>query len=142
MSAHVLGIVKTISQAKHFAHGLIWGNPIIKEIELRGTARPFHAVADSLLTAVKSPRVDQSTVHRRIQELKRQLGCELVRRYPTGYRLTEMGQYVQACATRVEAAVSEFERAVSAQSNETRGTVKVACPEALGPRSSASNGNR
>lgn len=79
-------------------------------------------------------RVNQSTVHRRIQELERQLGSELVRRRPTGYRLTELGEYVQAYAARVEAAVTDLERAISAQTNETRGTVKVTCPEALGPR--------
>jgi DNA-binding transcriptional LysR family regulator len=88
----------------------------------------------STLAAAKSLRVNQSTVHRRIQELEKQLGCELVRRHPTGYRLTELGEYVLAYATRVEAAVIDFERAVSAKSNETSGTVKVTCPEALGPR--------
>ena len=96
----------------------------------------FLAVArsGSTLSAAKSLRVNQSTVHRRIGELERQLGCELVRRHPTGYRLTELGEYVRAYATRLENAAIDFERAVSAQSNETRGTVKVTCPEALGPR--------
>lgn len=96
----------------------------------------FLAVArtGSTLSAAKSLRVNQSTVHRRIQELERQLGCELVRRHPAGYRLTELGEYVRAHATQVEAAAIDFERAVSAKSNEMRGTVKVTCPEALGPR--------
>ena len=97
----------------------------------------FLAVArsGSTLSAAKlALRVNQSTVHRRIQELERQLGSELVRRRPTGYRLTELGEYVQAYAARVEAAVTDLERAISAQTNETRGTVKVTCPEALGPR--------
>ena len=96
----------------------------------------FLAVArsGSTLAAARSLRVNQSTVHRRIAELERELGYELVRRHPTGYRLTELGEYLRAYATRVEAAATDFERAVSAQSNETRGTVKVTCPEALGPR--------
>lgn len=96
----------------------------------------FLAVAHSgsTLAAAKSLRVNQSTVHRRLQELERQLGCELVRRHPTGYRLTELGEHVRGYATRLEAAATDFERAVSAQSNETSGTVKVTCPEALGPR--------
>lgn len=96
----------------------------------------FLAVArsGSTLSAAKSLRVNQSTVHRRIQELERQLGCELVRRHPTGYRLTELGEYVLAYATRLEAAATDVERAIAAKSNETRGTVKVTCPEALGPR--------
>jgi DNA-binding transcriptional LysR family regulator len=92
------------------------------------------ARSGSTLSAAKSLHVNQSTVHRRLQELERQLGCELVRRHPTGYRLTELGEYVCAYAARVEADVIAFERAVSAQSNETKGTVKVTCPEALGPR--------
>jgi DNA-binding transcriptional LysR family regulator len=96
----------------------------------------FLAVArsGSTLSAAKSLRVNQSTVHRRIGELERQLGCELVTRHPTGYRLTELGEYVRVYATRLEAAATDFERAVSAQSNEIRGTVRVTCPEALGPR--------
>ena len=92
------------------------------------------ARAGSTLAAAKSLRVNQSTVHRRLQELEKQLGCELVRRHPTGYRLTEMGEYMRAHAMRVEAAIADFERTVSAKSNETKGTVKVTCPEALGPR--------
>ena len=44
MSVHVLKIDKTISQARHFAHGLIYGNPIIAEIGVRGTARPDQIV--------------------------------------------------------------------------------------------------
>lgn len=96
----------------------------------------FLAVArsGSTLSAAKTLRVNQSTVHRRIQELERQFRSELVRRHPTGYRLTELGEYLQAYAARVEAAATDFERAVSAKSKETSGTVKVTCPEALGPR--------
>lgn len=90
--------------------------------------------AGSTLAAAKSLRVNQSTVHRRLQELEKQLGCQLVRRHPTGYRLTEMGEYMRAHAMRIEAAIADFERAVSAKSNETRGTIKITCPEALGAR--------
>jgi DNA-binding transcriptional LysR family regulator len=71
------------------------------------------ARAGSTLAAAKSLRVNQSTVHRRLQELEKRLGCELVKRYPTGYRLTELGEHVHAYATRVEEAVANFERSVS-----------------------------
>jgi DNA-binding transcriptional LysR family regulator len=96
----------------------------------------FLAVArcGSTLAAAKSLDVNQSTVHRRIQELETELACELMTRHPTGYRLTELGEYIRAYAERLEAAATDFERAVSAQSSETRGTVKVTCPEALGAR--------
>lgn len=92
------------------------------------------ARAGSTLAAAKSLRVNQSTVHRRLQELEKRLGCELVKRYPTGYRLTELGEHVHAYATRIEEAVANFERSVSASSKEMKGTVKITCPEALGPR--------
>jgi DNA-binding transcriptional LysR family regulator len=100
----------------------------------------FLAVAQhgSTLAAAKSLRVNQSTVHRRVQELEKQLGCELVRRHPAGYRLTEMGEHIRAHALRVEAAAGRFERAVSAKSSELKGIVKVTCPEALGARLIAS----
>ena len=92
------------------------------------------ARAGSTLAAAKSLRVNQSTVHRRLQELEKQIGFELVRRYPKGYRLTEMGEHMRTHAMCVEAAVADFERAISAKSTETRGTVRVTCPQALGPR--------
>jgi len=101
----------------------------------------FLAVAQhgSTLSAAKSLRVNQSTVHRRIQELERQLRCALVSRHPTGYRLTEMGEHIRARALRVEAAAADFERAVSAKSSELKGIIKITCPEALGARLIASH---
>ncbi len=52
LSVHVLRIDKAISQAKHFAHGLICGNPIIEEIEVRGTAGPGEIV-DAVAAALQ-----------------------------------------------------------------------------------------
>lgn len=98
--------------------------------------RYFLAVAraGSTLAAAKALGVNQSTVHRRLQELERQLGCQLVQRRPSGYRLTELGEGLRAQAERVEEAVVDFERGIAARSKELKGTVKVTCPEALGPR--------
>lgn len=92
------------------------------------------ARAGSTLAAAKSLRVNQSTVHRRLQELEKRLGCTLVKRHPTGYRLSELGEELLAHAIRIEEAVTKFERAVLATGKEARGTVRVTCPEALGPR--------
>jgi DNA-binding transcriptional LysR family regulator len=92
------------------------------------------ARAGSTLAAAKSLRVNQSTVHRRLQELEKRLGCELVKRHSTGYRLTELGEHVCGYVSRIEEAVGDLERSVSASSKEPKGTVKVTCPEALGPR--------
>jgi DNA-binding transcriptional LysR family regulator len=92
------------------------------------------ARAGSTLAAAKALRVNQSTVHRRLQELEKRLNCELVKRHPSGYQLTELGEHVRTYAIRIEEAVADFERSVSASSKEPKGTVKVTCPEALGPR--------
>jgi DNA-binding transcriptional LysR family regulator len=101
-----------------------------------GDLRYFLAVAraGSTLAAAKSLNVNQSTVHRRLQALEKQLGCQLVKRHPTGYRLTELGEHILGSAESVENAVAEFERRVSASSKEIKGTVKVTCPIAVGAR--------
>jgi DNA-binding transcriptional LysR family regulator len=98
--------------------------------------RHFLAVArhGSTLAAARALRVNQSTVHRRLAALERQLDCQLVKRHPTGYRLTELGEELRGYAERVEDAVVAFERRVSASSKEIKGTVRVACPEAVGAR--------
>jgi DNA-binding transcriptional LysR family regulator len=96
----------------------------------------FLSVADagSTLAAAKSLGVNQSTVQRRLQELEKRLGCSLVKRHPTGYRLTEIGEQLLARANRIQEAILEFERTVAAVAQEVKGTVRVTCPEALGPR--------
>lgn len=93
----------------------------------------FLAVArtGSTLAAAKSLGVNQSTVHRRLQALEKHLGCQLVKRHPTGYRLTELGGQMLGYAESIEDAAATFERRVSASSKEARGTVKVTCPAAL-----------
>lgn len=98
--------------------------------------RYFLAVAryGSTLAAARSLGLSQSTVHRRLEELERKLGHALVKRHPTGYRLTELGTELRDYAERVETAISDFERRVSAWGKELRGVVRVTCPEALGPR--------
>src|SRR5581483_2405721 len=54
----------------------------------------FLAVArhGSTLAAARALRLSQSTVQRRVAELERKLGRELVKRHATGYRLTEFGE--------------------------------------------------
>ncbi|MPZ58290.1 MAG: LysR family transcriptional regulator [Rhizobiales bacterium] len=98
--------------------------------------RYFLAVArhGSTLAAAKALRVSQSTVHRRLEELERRIGRQLVRRHPTGYRLAELGQKLRAHAERIEDAVIAFERQLAASAGELTGTVRVACPESLGYR--------
>ena len=100
----------------------------------------FIAVArsGSTLAAARTLRLSQSTVHRRLDELERQLGQQLVTRHPTGYRLTELGEELRAYAERVEQTAADFERRASAWGKDLRGTIKVTCPDELGSRVLAS----
>ncbi len=96
----------------------------------------FLAVArsGSTLGAAKALGVSQSTVHRRLAELETRLGRHLVKRHPTGYRLTEFGIEMRAYAERVEDAVAAFGRQIGASEKELKGVVRVTCPETLGYR--------
>jgi DNA-binding transcriptional LysR family regulator len=98
--------------------------------------RHFLAVArkGSTMAAAKALGVSQSTVHRRLQALENRLGRQLVKRHPTGYRLTELGEKVRSYAEGVEDAVAAFERRLAANENELTGTIRLTCPEAVGYR--------
>ena len=102
--------------------------------------RYFLAVArhGSTLAAAKALGVNQSTVHRRLAELERRFGHALVRRHPTGYRLTEFGENLLPAAERVEMAVSTVERQVRDHANQLVGTIRLTCPEPLVARITAS----
>lgn len=93
----------------------------------------FLAVArhGSTLAAGRALNVNQSTVHRRLIELERRTGCRLVERYPTGYRLTELGQEMVAHAERIDQSVQVFEQRLDAFKRVAVGVVRVTCPEPL-----------
>jgi DNA-binding transcriptional LysR family regulator len=101
----------------------------------------FLAVArnGSTLAAAKALRTSQSTVHRRLQELERRLGHPLIKRHPTGYRITELGSLMVTHAERVEQAAVSFERNITASDHNLFGTVRLTCPEAFGYRLMRSN---
>ena len=92
----------------------------------------------STLAAARTLRLSQSTVHRRLEELERQLGQQLVVRHPTGYRLTELGEELRSYAERVEQTITDFERQASAWGKDVRGSIKVTCPDEVGSRILAS----
>lgn len=98
--------------------------------------RHFLAVArcGSTLAAAKALNVNQSTVHRRLDELEKRLGRQLVVRQRTGYKLTELGQDMVTYAEQVEEAVQTFERRLSASDTMLTGSIRVTCPEAVGVR--------
>jgi DNA-binding transcriptional LysR family regulator len=98
--------------------------------------RHFLAVAraGSTLAAAKVLGTSQSTVHRRLSELEARLGRQLVKRHPTGYRLTETGERLLPYAERAEVAVTAFERQSVASDKDLAGTVRVTCASTLAER--------
>ena len=93
----------------------------------------FLAVArhGSTLAAAKALKLSQSTVQRRIGELERKLGRELVTRHNTGYRLTEFGEEMLPYAEQIEhAALAFVQRKATIERGES-GLIRVACPEPI-----------
>ncbi len=93
----------------------------------------FLAVARhrSTIAAGKALGISQSTVHRRLSELERNIGRPLVTRHSTGYRLTEFARELQPYAERVEAAIEQFERHVSDAARDHAGVIRLTCPEPI-----------
>ena len=75
--------------------------------------------------------VNQSTVQRRLVELERCLGQALVRRHPSGYRLTAFGEQLLPLAQQVEQAVDTLTQLVQSFQREVSGVVRLTCPEPL-----------
>ena len=95
--------------------------------------RYFLAVArqGSTIAAGRALQVNQSTVHRRLTALELRIGRPLVKRHPTGYRLTELGEEMVAYAEKVEQAVQAFEQQLEAIRRDAVGVVRVTCPEPI-----------
>src|SRR3981081_2726582 len=85
----------------------------------------------STIAAGKSLGLSQSTVHRRVSELERRIGRQLMTRHPSGYRLTEFGEELIPYAERIEAAIGEFELRVKDTARELAGVIRVTCPEPI-----------
>jgi DNA-binding transcriptional LysR family regulator len=95
--------------------------------------RYFLAVArhGSTLAAGKALGSSQSTVQRRLVELERRIGRQLVQRHPTGYRLTEFGEEMRPYAERIEEAVNQFKQNLAGSKRNLVGVIRVTCPEPL-----------
>ena len=93
----------------------------------------FLAVAHSGSTigAGKSLGVNQSTVHRRLNELEKRIQRKLVTRETTGYRLTEYGLELLPFVKRCEATVLELQRHIKDKTRDLTGSIRVTCPEPL-----------
>jgi DNA-binding transcriptional LysR family regulator len=93
----------------------------------------FLAVArhHSTIAAGKALGLSQSTVHRRLAELERRLGRQLVLRHASGYRLAEFGEQLLPYAQRVEAAIDDLVIQVTGAARDVAGVIRVTCPEPL-----------
>ena len=98
--------------------------------------RHFLAVAreGSTLAAARALRVNQSTVHRHLSALEKELGCKLVERHPTGYRLTKLGRELKVHAERMEESAAALERHIAASEKGMKGSIRVTCSTAVGHR--------
>jgi DNA-binding transcriptional LysR family regulator len=93
----------------------------------------FLAVArhGSTLAAGRALKLSQSTVHRRLVELERQIGRELVVRQTTGYRLTAFGEEMLPYAQEIERAALAFEHRKATLDRVEVGVIRVTCPEPI-----------
>ena len=93
----------------------------------------FLAVAHtgSTIAAGKSLGVNQSTVHRRLNDLEKRIQRKLVIRETSGYRLTEYGIELLPFAERCEEAVLQLQRHVQDKTRDLTGSIRVTCPEPL-----------
>ncbi len=85
----------------------------------------------STLAAARELGVNQSTVHRRVAQLERQLTLRLVHRHPTGYRLTEIGEQLLPVCADVEESIAKLRRAILGLQHELTGTLRLTCPEPI-----------
>jgi DNA-binding transcriptional LysR family regulator len=95
--------------------------------------RYFLAVArhGSTLAAAKALKTSQSTVQRRLADLERKIGRELVQRHATGYRLTEFGQQMLPHAECVEHAVLALDQQRATIERGEFGIIRLTCPEPI-----------
>lgn len=93
----------------------------------------FLAVArhGSTLAAARALKLSQSTVQRRVTELERKLGRDLVKRHATGYRLTEFGEEMLPYAVEIERAALAFEQRKATIERGEAGLIRVTCPEPI-----------
>lgn len=88
----------------------------------------------SSLAAARSLGVNQSTVQRRISELERRLGCALVERQQSGYRLTVLAEHLHPFAESVASAASAFEQHARTAVLSTSSVLRLTCPEPVAVR--------
>jgi DNA-binding transcriptional LysR family regulator len=98
--------------------------------------RHFLAIAreGSAGAGAKILGVDQSTVQRRLLALETRLGCVLVERRATGYRLTAHGRALLSGVINVETAVEAVQRQAANLDDKNIGPIRVTCLVTIGQR--------
>lgn len=86
------------------------------------------AQCGSFTAAARLLALPKSTVSRRVAELERQLGVQLLQRTTRRLALTDVGRTFQQHCARVLAEVEDAERAVSELRSEPRGLLRVTAP--------------
>lgn len=88
--------------------------------------------AGSFSAAARRMGLDRSNISRRIHELERQLGCQLLRRSTRSMQFTEAGAffYERCCVVRAE--VDYAHKSLLDLSGDVRGKLTVSCPPMLG----------
>ena len=96
----------------------------------------FLAVArhGSTIAAGKALRLSQSTVQRRLTKLEEKIRRKLVTRASSGYQLTDYGRELLPYAESIEALIGGFEHYVANTGHDSRGVIRVTCPEPVVPR--------
>src|SRR6202035_5583497 len=69
-----------------------------------------------------------------LAELEEHLGCKLVQRHLSGYRLTVLGEGLLPYAERVEEAVAACERYVASRDEALTGVIRLTCSPTVGER--------
>lgn len=85
----------------------------------------------STIAAGKALGLSQSTVLRRLSELEKKIGRDIVSRHSTGYRLTDFGEELRLYAERIDAIVKEFEQHVTDTARDRAGVIRLTCPEPM-----------
>ncbi|MCX2725817.1 LysR family transcriptional regulator [Roseibium salinum] len=88
----------------------------------------------STLAAARTLGVNQSTVHRRLTELEKCIGLTLLKRHPSGYRLSELGEALIDDVLAVETAVMSLEQRIRTLKLDLKGVIRLTCPEPTVPR--------
>ena len=91
----------------------------------------FLAVAHhgSTIAIAKALNLDQSTVHRRLDNFEKQIGRPIVIRHATGYNLTAFGNELLPFARQVGEAINSLKRFVLASNETPTGLVRVTCSQ-------------